>query len=179
MTHDTKRTMRVHIDEIDNPEAVETIFCKPFESLEKRSFDSDEKEIILALSIADRAGPQRKIEDLPSVDVPPLVIMIHQSIKGRFTFTLKHESIVIAIAMASKSIGVAIMYLAYIQYWARQNNRREIDWDDFFKMFPMEFPTDEALRDAWEKQKLTGYTASDNLLDYQSACKSIQFSKYE
>jgi hypothetical protein len=73
---------------------------------------------------------------------------------------------------------MVVMYLTYLQYWAKIHEEREITFDLFCeRIFPLGFPKEEDLHNLWNNQKVRVESGSDNLLDYSIALTSIQFTK--
>lgn len=169
---------------INNPSAVEDIFCKKFQKILSdvrllRPMDEHEMKIMLAAVSVDMVegstDPFDSLEEDPKA--PFIVKVTFKSLETRFTFRCSN-SLKTLIAIVSETAGTAIMYLTYLQCWAKHNKRKYITAEDFsMNIFPNGFPTKEQMEKLWYSQKIDteGSSASDNLLDYQSALKSIQF----
>ena len=103
---------------------------------------------------------------------PFLYKLIEKRIRYCFTFSILDERLLLFLTAVAQTPGKAIMYLTYMQYWAKRHKQFVITFDDFcMKIFPHGFPNDEDLHDVWVKQKIK----NGNLLDFQSAMVSIQF----
>jgi len=173
---------------INNPSAVEDIFCKKFQKILSdvrllRPMDEHEMKIMLAAVSVDMVegteDPFDSIKEDPNA--PFIVKLTFKILETRFTFTCSN-SLKALIAIVSETAGTAIMYLTYLQCWAKHNKRKYITAEDFsMEIFPNGFPKKEQMQNLWDCQKVdrAGSTESDNLLDYQSALKSIQFLEDE
>ena len=77
-------------------------------------------------------------------------------------------------------IGIAIMYIYYMQWWAKKNGVKKIDFRVVAeRIFPLGVFTEESLRKAWDSQKRImepGETGSDNRIDYAEASQSIMLA---
>ena len=67
------------------------------------------------------------------------------------------------------------MYIWYLQYQSKKRKIEFISFDIFTEIFAWGFPTKDTLEKLWSNQKVDRSDAnnSDNLLDYQSAGKSL------
>lgn len=156
------------------PDAIEIHFCKPFDELKRHPMDSETFNMLAQLLLIPKDGT------FPNEDKPFLVQVIEKRIPGCFTFTTNDERLILFLAFLTETPGSAVMYLTYLQYWCKQKNVKEIDLDIFCKrIFPIGFPSRQELSSLWDKTKVgrdeEGSRGSDNLIDYQSAMKSIQF----
>jgi len=155
--------------------AVEILFCEPFKNLRQNELDDDLFNILLTLN----SSPKVEFSTVPEKEKLPLFKLIENSLNLRFTFKIRDFRLIIMIAAVSKSAGTAIMYLTYLQYFCKTHNLKELDFETFCReIFPLGFPDDKELSKLWTNQKVnspSGSFGSDNLIDYQSAMKSIQF----
>jgi len=159
---------------IDNPNSVETTFCVPFGKMKQHSMDKETSDLFLKLCIASN---EMKKMDIPDSEKPFSYKVLESSLKHRFTFTIEDETLMLFIAFHVQSPGTIIMYLTYLQYSCKQKGVRNLDWTMFSELFAMGFPCEKDLQEIWNSQKVKRENMSDNdnLLDYQSAMKSIQF----
>ncbi len=157
------------------PDAIEVHFCKPFDELKRHSMDSETFKMLAQLLLIPKNGT------FSDDDKPFLVQLIEKRIPGCFTFQINDERLIMFLAVLTETTGSAVMYLTYLQYWCKQKNIKEIDLDIFCqRIFPEGFPSKEDLHALWDKTKVGGkpdgsHRGSDNLVDYQSAMKSIHF----
>lgn len=109
---------------------------------------------------------------LKDVDVAKVITL---RVKKLHTYRLSPKALFV-ISFLSKSFGVGIMYIWYLQYWSFKNN---VDFIDdimlFDNVFPNGFFSDKSLQVFWNAQKVkrTSVMSSDNLLDYYNAGESI------
>lgn len=158
-------------------DAVEKIFCVRFSKLKTFPMSDANSEILVKLLLAKNV-----IKDIAEKEKPWLYQIIEKRIQLCFTFKISDPRLILFIALVAGSPGTAVMYLAYLQYWCKQNNIKELDLDIFCeRIFPMGFPCENDLHELWDSQKINrpDSNGSDNLLDYSSAYQSIQFAKKE
>ena len=162
--------MRLKDETVNNPNAVEEIFCKKMDSFKKIPMSEGESRYMLELCISD----QIDLEKIGYENLPFLIQLIIKRLAVFYTAQLDSKSILM-IGEISKSAGNAVMYLTYIQYLCKQKNIKELSWEKFIELFPFGFFSQSDLQDAWDCQKVEQEGFSDNLLDYRSATMSIQF----
>lgn len=106
---------------------------------------------------------------------------VEQRAKASLTVKLDPRILVYLTYHNNGIMGKIIMYLYYLQYWAKKNNVKYLEFTKHFCMgiFPMGFHSEEYLSEIWEGQKVDLSDdltrGSDNLIDYAKAAKSIQF----
>jgi hypothetical protein len=166
---------------IENPTGVEEFFCVPFSDLKLYPMDEEMSRLMITLMFESKKGADSL--QIPEKEKPFILKLVEGALKTRFTFTINDNGLVFFIAIQSKNAGTAIMYLAYLQYRCKKLNKRNLDWELFTSIFPNGFPNETDLHNIWDAQKVkrhnTDSFGSDNLLDYQSAMKSIQFLPQE
>jgi len=159
--------------EIENPNAIETIICKAFESIKCVPMTEDIANILINLLCA----PKINFDD----DKPFLVAVMEKRVEFNHTFKINDNKLYLFLAILTKSPGTAIMYLWYLQYWCFNNNVKELNIDIFCEnIFPFGMPPTDELQKIWESQKVLKdryNLGSDNLVDYVSAGGSIQFTE--
>lgn len=160
--------------------SVEEIFCKPFDKLKSHEMSEEDTELLIMLLMKEKINPTNT--PIAEKDKPFLYQVIEKRIDACFTFEITDARLILFLCAIAKSPGTAIMYLAYLQYWCKKNDVKEIDLEKFAEIFPNGFPCEEDLQKIWDEQKVSRRTpegvripGSDNLLDYQTAYKSIQF----
>ena len=112
----------------------------------------------------------------------PMYKALRLRVSHNLTVRLGPKVLTMICAVSFGKIGVGIMYLYYLQWWAKKRNVKEVTWDDLtMRIFPMGFLNDDSLHTVWEGQKvkrpapgnMQDQFHSDNLLDYPEAAKSI------
>lgn len=159
-------------DTIRQADAVEKLFCEPFEKLKRFPMSREESEMMIKLLLS-------KIT-IPEDGKPQIVQLLEKRLKHCFTFKLKDPKLILFLCFLSETPAVVVIYLTYLQYWAKKTNTKELNFDIFCeRIFPMGFPADRDLSLLWDSVKVyrSGAMTSDNLLDYQSALSSIQFDE--
>lgn len=158
-----------------NPKAVEEIFCIPFSKLPQQQMDIETGQMYFDLSMGSLA---KRYVQMDEAKKPFQLKILESSLEHRFTFTIADPNLRLFILYIAQSAGGVIMYLAYLQYECKKNNVKNLDWQMFSRIFAMGFPSEEDLHKLWDSQKVPfdERGSSDNLLDYQSAMESIQFT---
>lgn len=158
---------------INQEDAVEQYFCKPFDVAKRYPLTEENSMFLIDLLFKNSTF------SIPDKDKPFLVQLIEKRLQYSFSFKINDARLILFIAIISRTPGTAIMYLTYLQYWCKKNQRKEIDLKLFCEsIFPWGFPSESNLSKIWDNQKLKrekDYFGSDNLIDYQTAIKSIQF----
>lgn len=113
-------------------------------------------------------------------DEKPFLFKLIEKRMVHFTFEITDVRLILLLSFISKSAGVAVLYLWYLQYWCKKNNSRNINLDKLcIEVFPMGFFKEDDLKQVWLSQKVQvpkgNLILSDNLVDYPEAGHSIQF----
>ena len=178
---------KIKYSQLQDPTLIENKYCKVFENLHFESADIEVLEYIKFLNNL----PNTTVDDFishvkegkltigdESDDVLKYVIACYNNIKARFSFELKEYKVLSLLIYICGNIGKLMMYCVYIQYKLKELNERELTFRIFNEnIFPFGYPTDNDLDNLWESCKIDkeGNSGSDNLIDYQSAMKSIHF----
>lgn len=158
---------------IETGDSVENIFCIPFGALPKYPMDKETAELMIQLMFSGDAVP-----NIPEKDKPFLYKIIESRASASFTVKITDVKLILFLCVLTKTPGIAVMYLTYLQYWAKKNNVKEITFDNFCsRIFPNGFPSESDLHSLWLMQKVEKNGGSYNLLDYQSAMRTIQFEE--
>jgi hypothetical protein len=158
---------------IENPNGVEEIFCQPFDKLQQKAMSQEQFKLMFMLCDADKRGV---FPTTPDKEKPFQLQLLEKRLEHCFTFKIPQGGLRLFIASLGESAGGVVMYLTYLQYKCKHLGVKELDWDVFsMQIFPMGFPSEEARHKVWLGQKIKSKSGSDNLVDYQSAMKSIQF----
>ena len=160
---------------IDNPNAVEEFFCKEFDKAPKSPMDKEDLELFMQLYLSKTIP----LADVAKKDKFFLYELIEKRVAGCFGYKITDARVIVILSTMAKTAGSAVMYLTYLQYKCKKDNIKEVTFDYICKLFPDGFIPDHELHKVWLMQKVekgkNGSMSSDNLLDYQSAMKSIQF----
>lgn len=152
-----------------DPTAIERIFCRPFEEL-PRVLSEEVYHYRLELSLPG----------WPDFDLDTDTIERLQALKKRLREYLSveiEERALVYLALVSDRFAVAIMFVTYVQYWAKQNQVEKITFELVRnRIFTHGFPSPKSLKEIWFNQKVPRKgNESDNLIDFSTAQKSIQF----
>lgn len=153
--------------------AVEEIVAIPMSKLRPEQMSKEMTKLYLSLLMCD---PEYRV---PEIENEFLYQMISARLKC-YQFDLDFRSKVV-LMYATKSPGMVVMYLTYIQYLVKtkypQFKDGIITIDDLsMRIFPFGFFNEHQLQSIWNKQKVArieGICSSDNLLDYYDKYKSI------
>ena len=152
------------------PNAVEEIFCKPFAELPCQITDHVGRSMYRAMFC-----DVREIEENLTFFQRWQLKQIKARIEDYLSITVDDRSVVY-ITLVSDRIAVAVMYLTYIQYWAKTNGVHRVTLRMLKeKVFPNGHPNEGTLKQIWYKQKVSHDTGSDNLLDHAKAMLSINY----
>jgi hypothetical protein len=162
------------IETIQNPNAVEEFICKAMDKASRVEMSKDDTELLVQLLMVGKPIP---LSTVKKVDKYFLYELIEKRVEHCFTFKIPDSRAIVFISAIAKSAGTAVMYLTYLQYKCKKSNRTELTLDYLCELFPIGFIPESELKAIWDKQKVMTKSmgGSDNLLDYQSAMKSIQF----
>ena len=156
---------------IQDQTAIEELFCKPFEKLKQHNMDNETSGLMIQLLMGN---PQ----EIPEKEKPFLLKLIEKRIEVVFDYVITDIKLLLFLCVLTETPGKAVMYLTYLQYWAKKNSKFEIDMDTFCQtIFPWGFPSDEDLDKLWDSQKVKTKGMSDNLVDYPLAMQSLLISE--
>lgn len=98
---------------------------------------------------------------------------IVKRVKVSLTVKIDKKVLIFICFLTEGTIGLMVLYVYYLQYWAFKNDVKKIDFSILAeRIFPNGFFTQTNLERAWELQK----TSRGNLIDFAPASKSIQFN---
>lgn len=151
-------------------DGIEKFFCEPMSKLNPQPMTEDLAEVFLKLMFVDDA----KLDLKEMRKVNPLFEVAEKRIEHCLTYTTDNR-VKFFITCVSGTVRKCIMYLYYMQYIAKKENIKHIDFNIFGEtFFPMGFFKDEDMQKVWYGQKINT-KGSDNLLDYGAAMKSLIF----
>lgn len=151
------------------PDAIEKIFCVPFEKLEQYPMDNEIENIFLFLLMAD---PDKKL----NTEKPFLYKVIEKRVQYCFNYAINDARLIMILCILAVSPGCAVMYLTYLQYYCKNKSKKTLTIEDLGNIFPRGFPCEDDLHKLWDAQKVKpNRGGSDNLLDYATAMQSIMF----
>lgn len=158
---------------IENPNAVEELFCKEMDKAKTETLNKEDFELFIGLCSAKPIP----LESVDKKDKFFLYELIEKRVQYSFGYKINDARVIVLIATMARNAGSAVMYLTYLQYKCKKDNTKEVTFDYLIKLFPDGFVTESELQSIWYKLKVKKGEGmgSDNLLDYQSAMKSIQF----
>ena len=138
--------------------------------LQPQRMSDDLSEIFIRLMFVDDA----KLDLKEMRKLNPLFEVAEKRIEHCLTYTADNR-VKFFISCVSGTVGKCIMYLYYMQYIAKKENIKHIDFNTFGeKVFPMGFFKDDDMQKVWYGQKING-KGSDNLVYYGAAMKSLVF----
>lgn len=161
-----------------NPSAIEINVCKKIEICPKEQLNDENNGFLIQLLFASRSRSFPKISEIPEKEKPFLYKVIEKRVNACCNYKINDVALILFLDLISENPAVAVMYCWYLQYWAKKNNVKEIDLHIFCeKIFPMGFPSKTQWSTIWDSQKIQreNNAGSDNLVDYATAGKSLQF----
>jgi hypothetical protein len=114
-------------------------------------------------------------------DKPFFYKMIESRVKYNHDYELDDRTILF-LTFICRTAFVAVVYCWCLQYESKKRNLKQITLEDFAEIFPNGFPSESDLVAVWLKQKVkrrSGFSDSDNLLDYYSAGLSLFSEKQD
>lgn len=169
----------VRREKINENTAVEEIFCKPFKALPSRELSKSEMQVLTTALLVEESPLEDPFRTINSEEKPFISALVESMLESRFTFQMSNPMIFF-VSLLAKNAGGCVMYLTYLQYQAKLKEDRQITAKDFCDIFPVGVPTEKSISDLWDRQKVERGERgldSDNLLDYQTAMVSIQFTE--
>lgn len=121
------------ISEDINADSIKKIICDPIEAAPKYPMDEETTGILVKLLFSGQINPVIKDSEKP---------FLYQLIEKRlslFNFTIRDTRLIVFLMIISRSPGVAVMYLWYLQYWAKNIILRISLLRDFAKSFLLVF----------------------------------------
>ena len=158
-------------ESIKDTNAIENYICKPLDEIKKNKITPMSQ--IFGMLCLSSPIPLNEIKDS---EKPFLCKLIEKRIEHCYTFRITDSRVILMLAQVSKVAGNAILYVTYLQYLCKKNNIKELSFNDFAKFFADGFFSNEDLSNIWTSQKVdfdSKSMASDNLIDYSTALKSI------
>ena len=181
--------MRLNLSEIlESPNSVEELICKPLHEVRYgRLLEDVEIETLSMLLIATDSKIDTLYLEIKAESIIPEVLEKRQlAVFGNRL--LDKKTILAIVILTSGTVGMAIQYLYYLQWWAK-TNQIELPWFDFEtefcqKIFNLGVFKDEDLTRIWEETKVVDDLRSesdgpsegwcgDNLIDYIACTKSL------
>lgn len=154
-------------------DAIEKHVAIPMSKLKPHACDQETTMLILNM-LAMRGNIT-----IPTEDKPFLFQLIEKRL-SLYSFKINDDRLILLLTYVSKTAGVAILYLWYLQWWCKKNDVRELNLDKACtQIFPWGFFTESDLQAIWDGQKVQkpndNPMYSDNLVDYGKSGYSIQF----
>lgn len=156
------------------PDAIEIYFCSQLKDKNTTELTKDQSEIFIQISMATMMGtPVSVPENKKAFEKLPFEAKVLIKRTTVFDFEITDLGVVFLLIFIAGNLGGIVMYLTMIQQFCKEKDIKIFGVDEFVKMFPLGIYSEEALRTAWDAQKVPG--APDNLLDYPTALTSLRF----
>ena len=151
------------------PNSIEELFAKKFEECPKCPMTNELSEIFIKLTLLGDTNL-----DIPENEKPFIYKVMESRIELLHSFKVD-DKVLLFLSILCQSAGDGVMYIWYLQYQSKKRKIEFISFDIFTEIFAWGFPTKDTLEKLWSNQKVDRSDAnnSDNLLDYQSAGKSL------
>ena len=154
------------------PYFLEKTLLEPMSKLKTHEMSEDDMmAMITVMNVEAKGKIDEMYQELKSA------IWVLEAMEKRIEFALTADidkAIQVFLVMFLEgNVGRCMIYLFYVQWWAKKNNKRKVTFDDFCKnIFPLGFPSADDIRPLWDAQKAT---SGINYIDVPEASTSIQF----
>lgn len=152
--------------------AVEELVCKAIEEAPKFPMSQELSNMFISMTMnsKDEKGLDLLYQQLFKRS------WLLNVIKKRIDVCLKVEidkAVQFFLLFLGKNPGNCIMYLYYLQYYAKKKGIEKISFEQFgMDVFPNGYPSKEILSQIWDSQK-SGIATNGNIIDLPSAAESI------
>lgn len=159
--------------------SLEQLFMEPLDATERVRMSNEHTGMFMQIGLMSRVPAA--VDDMykKMSKMTWTLEAISKRIEVCLTITIDKSVLIWLATMTNGNIGTMVMYVYYLQYWAKKNDVRHITYDMLaMRIFPFGFFEEEALNSVWDATKVDreGKSgASDNLIDYSLAAESIQF----
>lgn len=158
-----------------NPNELEEKCLKHFDSKTRHPLSEGDMLLLLQLYDAELHTPEKvdqMFEAMIEDDGGWVLKTIQKRVDVRLSITVSKAVLIMLLYMNKGAIGRCVLYLYYLQYWAKKNNTKEITMLVFCNgIFPDGFISEKDFKDLYYLQKVK----QGNLMDYQEAAQSIMF----
>lgn len=147
----------------------------PLGKLKRHEMKINTAQMFLVIGGITNTETEKMIKEMPYSQE---VQLIKKRANVRLTVKLETKVILGVILCAEGMRGIGIMYLYYLQYWAKKHDFKEITWQDFsMRIFFNGFPSKKDLITLWDRQKKEIDGKICNMIDIPMASESIQLKK--
>ena len=158
----------------NDPGAIEREICEKMEALPIEGMSNRLFNLLVYLHLINEDF------NISKKDKQFLQLIIEKKLETTLTLKINDTRLILLLCELSKTPGIAMLYLWYLQYWAFKNKMQELDLIIFCQdIFNNGFFKQSDLDKIWDHQKLSlpvvGDIRPDNLVDYHSSGLSIQF----
>lgn len=153
------------------PDSLEKVLLEPFHNLKEAPLSI--WKMIYFSSIL-KNSENRNVQAYKSMlEENHVVKDIKERIEKTLSITIDLKTQICISALTDENIDRSMVYLFYLQYWAKKNNKRHINFlkDFCLEIFEKGFPSNEDIDLLWQKQKVEGV----NMIDIPYAQESIHF----
>ena len=151
-------------------DSLEKTLLEPFGKLNTRQMTNSETELFVLIGVSNKENIDNMYVDLKKKSWS--LEAMERRISMSFTVSIEKKVLIFVNLFVLGNVGQSMVYILYLQYWAKRNNKRSVTWEDFgIRIFPEGFPEEKGFRELWEAQKVEG----GNMIDMLEAHKSIHF----
>ena len=155
-----------------NASSLEESLLKPLDLLERYPMSREKTEILVKFNFATKEAIAKIAEDFNNAMIVPVPKILRERVDNCLTVDIDDKVLVFIAALTEGNIGQSIIYVYYIQYWAKKMNRRLVTFHNFcIDIFPLSFFDMDEVRTLWYDQKYNG----GNMIDNPKYCESIMF----
>ena len=158
-------------------DSLEQVLLKPFGELKKEPMTEEETRLFLSFEIMNQENSNLMYAELINRKDTWVLKAMDQRVHLALTILIEKKVAMFIFMFLNGNIGRCMVYLLYLQYWAKKNNKKEVTWSDFcMRIFPDGFPNEQGFRKLWNAQKVMFKTGhSSNMIDINAAQKSIHY----
>ncbi|MDG1949426.1 MAG: hypothetical protein P8J32_01225 [bacterium] len=154
------------------PFFIEKTLLEPMSKLQTHPMSDDEMKMMMSIMFAEKGD---KIDEMyEELKAATWVLKaVEKRVEVSLTANIDKATQIFLVMFTEGNIGRSVIYLYYLQWWAKKNNKRDIAFDDIcMTIFPMGFPSSDDIRPLWDAQKAQ---RGLNYIDVPEASASIQF----
>ena len=157
----------------ENTTKIEELFKEHIDP-SREGMGEDLRNIFFNLMMADMSEEHEKVAEMyAEIKQKSWVLQAMElRVKHMLTIEIEKDVMLLLLVMANQRIGSAMVLLYYMQYWAKRLDVKNITLDDYVqKIFPLGVPSEEAMKNFWEAQKVK--LQPDNMIDHKVFTNSI------
>jgi hypothetical protein len=150
---------------------LEKTLLEPMSKLKSKEMDEDQTNMMISVMMAEKNNKIDLMYEELKKSIWALKA-VEKRVEVSLTADIDKATQIMIVLLLEGNIGRCVIYLYYIQWWAKQNNQRKVTFSDFTQnIFPWGFPSADDILPLWNAQK----AKRGNYIDAPEASESIQF----